>query len=259
MAWRHFLNRSLEQIRDETARVLRASPVDPNYSSKVMPLVSIRKEGDLRNWAIGSDSDIGGLSRATLETYPEDSPDAGKGRFFGSLSSKVLPQMKLAGSKVDRSGYAGIRSKSRPTIFGIQTWDTSTYTFLKVRVKPSPDEGMRYFVNIQTDGPVQSDLFQHRLWLGEPGKWQDVLVPFSDFTLTNTGALSETQIEMFREKVRTVGISVLGPGEGPFELGIESFECVNVEDKESDLLLDDSRKKTLAAQQIAYVMAKERQ
>lgn len=48
---------------------------------------------------------------------------------------------------------------------------------------------------------VQSDLFQHRLWLGDPGKWQDVLVPFSDFTLTNTGEVAEKQIEMFREKV----------------------------------------------------------
>lgn len=64
---------------------------------------------------------------------------------------------------------------------------------------------------------------------------------------------------MFREKVRTVGISVLGPGEGPFELGIESFECVNVEEKESDLLLDESRRKALESQQIAYVMAKEKQ
>lgn len=85
--------------------------MEPNLNSKVLPLISIRKPEDLRSWAIGSDSDIGGLSRATLETYPENSPDAGRGRFYGSLSSKVLPNMKLGGSKVDRSGYAGIRSK----------------------------------------------------------------------------------------------------------------------------------------------------
>lgn len=51
---------------------------------------------------------------------------------------------------------------------------------------------------------VRSDLFQHRLWLGEPGKWQDVLVPFQDFTLTNSGTLSDSQIEMMREKVSTM-------------------------------------------------------
>lgn len=38
--------------------------------------------------------------------------------------------------------------------------------------------GPKYFVNIQTDGPVTSDLFQHRLWLGEEegGEWQTVVV-----------------------------------------------------------------------------------
>ena len=70
--------------------------------------------------------------------------------------------------------------------------------------------------------------------------------------------MSETQIEMYREKVRTVGISVLGPGEGPFELGIESFDCVNVEGREeADYLLDENRKKQLAAADMAYVMSKE--
>lgn len=90
---------------------------------------------------------------------------------------------------------------------------------------------MRYFVNIQTDGPVRSDLFQHRLWLPPapplpanapidtpelPHEWTNVLIPFADFTLTNSGDLSQVQIEMLRTKVRTVGISVLGPGEGRY-------------------------------------------
>ena len=60
-------------------------------------------------------------------------------------------------------------------------------------------------------------------------------------------------------QVRTVGISVLGPGEGPFELGIESFECVNVEARDADALLGNARK-TLAQepQAIAYVMSQGR-
>ena len=59
-------------------------------------------------------------------------------------------------------------------------------------------------------------------------------------------------------QVRTVGISVLGPGEGPFELGIESFECVNIEDREADMLLETGRKRALQEPDIAYVMSKER-
>lgn len=76
-----------------------------------MHLASIRTTNDLKDWAIGSDSDIGGFSQAKLEIYPENSPDAGKGRFIGSLSSRVKPGMKLGASKVDRSGYAGMRTR----------------------------------------------------------------------------------------------------------------------------------------------------
>lgn len=83
---------------------------------------------------------------------------------------------------------------------------------------------MRYFINIQTDGPVQSDLFQHRLWLPNPSspeaphEFTDILIPFSDFTLTNSGDLSEIQIEMLRSRIRTVGVSVLGPKIGRYVL-----------------------------------------
>lgn len=80
----------------------------------------------------------------------------------------------------------------------------------------------------------------------------------SDFTLTNTGTLSETQIEMFREKVRTIGISVLGPGEGDFELGLQSFECVNVQGEERDELEEGRRKQMLesGAGEMAYLMSR---
>jgi NADH dehydrogenase [ubiquinone] 1 alpha subcomplex assembly factor 1 len=38
--------------------------------------------------------------------------------------------------------------------------------------------GPKFFVNVQTDGPVTSDLFQHRLYLDESkgNAWQDVVV-----------------------------------------------------------------------------------
>ena len=91
--------------------VMRASPLDPNVNRNMLTMASIRNAEDLKEWAIGSDSDIGGMSSASLETYPDGSVDAGKGRFRGVLSSKVQPGMKLGGSKVDRSGYAGIRTK----------------------------------------------------------------------------------------------------------------------------------------------------
>ncbi|PWN53825.1 NADH:ubiquinone oxidoreductase complex I intermediate-associated protein 30 [Violaceomyces palustris] len=71
--------------------------------------------------------------------------------------------------------------------------------------------GPKFYVNIQTDGPVTSDLYQHRLFFDENkgSEWQTVLIPFDDFILTNTGQVSPSQVSMMREKIRTVGISVI--------------------------------------------------
>ena len=41
------------------------------------------------------------------------------------------------------------------------------------------------------------------------------------------------QVQMYRERIRTVGVSLLGGNsgvEGPYELGIDSISAVNVED-----------------------------
>ena len=41
------------------------------------------------------------------------------------------------------------------------------------------------------------------------------------------------QVQMYRERVRTIGISLLGGNsgvEGPYELGIDSIRAVNIED-----------------------------
>lgn len=68
--------------------------------------------------------------------------------------------------------------------------------------------------------------------------------------------MSEAQIEMYREKVRTIGISVLGPGEGPFELGVESFDCVNLEKGDEEELLAGRERGLLGAGgEVAYVMS----
>lgn len=87
---------------------------------------------------------------------------------------------------------------------------------------PTPS---RFYVNLQTDGANPKSLYQHRLWLHHDvgTDWQSILVPFDDFTLTAQGNVVENQIGMFRNRVRTIGISVLGPGEGPFDLRIAAF------------------------------------
>ena len=58
-------------------------------------------------------------------------------------------------------------------------------------------------------------------------------IPFKDFVLTNAGELVPHQVQMYRERIRTVGISLLGGNsgvEGRYELGIDSISAVNIED-----------------------------
>lgn len=58
-------------------------------------------------------------------------------------------------------------------------------------------------------------------------------IPFENFILTNTGELVQHQITMFRQRIRTVGISMLGGNSGvsgPYDLGIHSIRAVNEED-----------------------------
>lgn len=134
--------------------------------------------------------------------------------------------------------------------------DVSNHQFLalRLRAKGHPRTHNSFYVNIQTDGPITSDLWQHRLFFHrEDGKWEDVFVSlksllrtarfsplptepqisFDNFVLTNSGEISQDQIKMYREKIRTIGISILGGNsgvQGAYELGIDSIRAVNEED-----------------------------
>ncbi len=75
-------------------------------------------------------------------------------------------------------------------------------------------------------------------------------IPFRDFVLTNAGELVPHQVQMYRERVRTVGISLLGGNsgvEGPYELGIDSIQAVNVEDVTDTSALGEWSIRSLAA------------
>ncbi|KAG0223750.1 hypothetical protein BGW42_005703 [Actinomortierella wolfii] len=185
-------------------------------------MASLRSQEDLKDWLVGCDRDIGGFSEAHIEISKE-----GKGRFYGNLSLD-LP----SNEGVEKSGYAGIRTKTKPgSLFGTPVWDTLQYEFLQLKVK---GDNRKYFVNIQTDGVVPTDLYQHRLFLKTPGEWETVLIPFKEFILTNQGFIQEEQIEMFRERVKSVGISIIDRTPGPFELHIESINAVNADDPNED-------------------------
>jgi NADH dehydrogenase [ubiquinone] 1 alpha subcomplex assembly factor 1 len=121
------------------------------------------------------------------------------------------------------------------------------YLALRVRLGGHPRTHHSYFVNLQTEGPITPDLWQHRLYFGRTdGGWEKLYVswsvdavlsyngvaqiPLENFVLTNAGEPSGHQMTMCREKVRSVGISLLGgnsDGHGRYELGIDYISAVN--------------------------------
>ncbi|KAF8624534.1 hypothetical protein AX15_005843 [Amanita polypyramis BW_CC] len=192
---------------------------------------------DIRQFATGCDADIGGTSTVhlDLDESPRNNASIGReatGVFWGDMRLGVRSGLE---GKI-RGGYAGFRNKSRPTLFGNLTEDVSNHRYLALRLRLAGDLTTHnsYFVNIQTDGPISTDLWQHRLYFQRhDDAWEDIFIPFDNFVRTNSGEVSEAQIKMYKEKIRSIGISLLGGNSGSagkYELGIDSIRIVNDED-----------------------------
>lgn len=70
----------------------------------------------------------------------------------------------------------------RTTLFGEITEDVSNHEYLALRVRAlgHPRTRNSYFVNLQTDGPITTDLWQHRLFFRrDDGGWEDIFVSAS--------------------------------------------------------------------------------
>ncbi|KAI5122545.1 hypothetical protein M0805_005272 [Coniferiporia weirii] len=228
---------SSQLLRDNTSRAVRMDGLnEPNRAP--MPLLSFNSRVDLQNYSLGVDRDIGGSSTARLDFVPEDPNDPngkGKGRFWGDMCLGVRSDLQ---GKI-RGGYAGFRSKSRPTLFGELTDDISNHEYLalRLRIGGHPRTHNAYFVNLQTDSPISGELWQHRLYFRKKdGSWEDIFIPFSAFALTSYGELATghaSNVRLEEERIRWLGISLLGGNagvEGPFELGLNSIQAVNQED-----------------------------
>ena len=168
-----------------------------------------------------SDSDIGGFSTAYLSQVPASASEPAHIRFHGNISID-LPRNR---PQVQRSGYAAWRNRDRgPTLFGKSLWDVDPYAYLALRVK---SDGRKYFVNVQTESVVYTDIHQHRLYTRMPGQWETVAIKWTDFVRTNHGEVVEPQNEMLTQKVRTLGIGLTDRIPGPFNLRIGGLWATN--------------------------------
>jgi NADH dehydrogenase [ubiquinone] 1 alpha subcomplex assembly factor 1 len=161
-----------------------------------------------------SDGDLGGFSTVNLDYIEATHSEPAHAKWHGSISLDLPPD----NMEMQRSGFAGWRTRDRGwSLFGKSLWDLDPFGYLALRIK---SDGRKYFVNLQTESIVPTDLHQHRLYSQRPGTWETVLIGLDDFVRTNHGIVVEPQSEMLRGKVTSVGISSTDRIPGPYELCI---------------------------------------
>ena len=189
--------------------------------TKPLHLLDFSDSSSIESCLCRSDTSIGGFSKASFEYMPARLSEPSHARFYGNISID-LPRSK---PEIQQTGYAMWRSKDRPsTLFGKSLWNVDSYIFLAMRVK---SDGRKYFVNVQTESIVYSDIHQHRLYTKRPGEWETVLIKWSDFVRTNHGQAVEPQTEMLTQKVRTIGIGLIDRLPGPFDLAVSKLWATN--------------------------------
>ncbi|EME38622.1 hypothetical protein DOTSEDRAFT_75402 [Dothistroma septosporum NZE10] len=239
-----FWRRSLDEFRRQATIAVKMEGL--HRPTKPFPIIKFDADDSIERCKIMCDSDMGGFSKAGLTHVPGsahqeriEGPKEGEvgveggeivsaeGRepahalFKGSISTE-LPSNK---PNIQRSGYAAWRTRDRGvSLFGKLLWDIDPYAYLALRIK---SDGRKYFVNIQTESIVPTDLHQHLLPSYTPGQWETVTIPFSAFVRTNFGMVVEPQKDMMRQKVRSVGIGLIDRVSGPFELRIADVYATN--------------------------------
>lgn len=234
-----FWRRSLDEFRRQAGIAVKMEGI--HRPMKPFPLIKFDQEETINRCKIMCDSDMGGFSKASLtyvpgEKHVEESSESGNPEersvitsqgepahalFKGSISTELPPNKP----NIQRSGYAAWRTRDRGvSLFGKLLWDIDPYAYLALRLK---SDGRKYFVNIQTESIVPTDLHQHLLPATSPGEWETVTIPFSAFVRTNYGMVVEPQKEMLRQKVKSVGIGLIDRVTGPFELRIADVYATN--------------------------------
>ena len=188
-----------------------------------------------------SDQELGGFSTVNLDIIKEEGglkqlegevkdsdnnsqniPQRQFGRFHGVLNLDLPPSRQ----DVVQSGHAMFRTRDiKPSIFHpftseFMNWERCNNMILSLR-----GDRRKYFINIQADTPLITDLYQHRLFLKTPGQWETVVVPLSDFILTNWGIIQQ-QEPLDLSHVRTVGIGLIDKQYGPYCLDIEWIKVI---------------------------------
>lgn len=192
-------------------------------------LVDFTRPNEMAKMLVRCDQELGGYSTASLDLIEDDKESPVSFARFQGVLNLDLPKKR---PDVVQSGYAMFRTQDKPApsllsklIEGIEqgSWDISSSSHLLLKVR---GDRRKYFINIQSESALPTDIYQHRLFLKSPGKWETVAVPLKDFILTNWGVIQE-QRTMTKESVKTVGIGLIDKQYGPYQLDIEKIEAID--------------------------------
>lgn len=249
-----YLTRSLQAAVSETHKTIRMSSLtyidEPKPPRAPKALLTFNTQEDVEGMYCACDQAIGGQSTVHIEldksTSRPDQPHTRAGeepiavskptaKFWGDMSLKIRPDYERMGV---RSGYAFFRNEHRNHLFGVTTEDLSNHEFLalRVRIGGHPRTRNSYFVNLQLSSDNR-EVWQHPLYFRrEDGGWEDVVIPFCDFSMREWGEDGGYTTNMRRSRratLRSVGVGILGGNtgvEGRYELGIDSICALNAED-----------------------------
>ncbi|KAI4715708.1 hypothetical protein E4T48_08121 [Aureobasidium sp. EXF-10727] len=214
-----FWKRSLLELSRLSSIALKAEAI--NRPDKPFPLITFNQPDTPELCKVMSDEDMGGFSKVHFDFVPAHAQDPPHIRFHGTISNELPADRPM----IQRSGYAAWRTRDMGrNLFGKGLWDLDSYSYIALKVK---SDARKYFVNVQTESIVPTDLHQHRLYAQKPGDWETVIVPISEFVRTNHGMVVEPQSDMMRQKVRSIGIGLIDRVPGPFDLCIAEIYATN--------------------------------
>jgi len=236
-----FWRRSMDEFKRQANIAVRLEGL--SKPTRPFPMLDFAQEEGINRCKVMSDKDMGGFTKASLtwqrgdgrssplgqetrsggstEGLTESTGEPAHALFKGSISTELPPNRP----EIQRSGYAAFRTRDRgASLFGKLLHDIDPYSYLALRIK---SDNRKYFVNIQTESIVPTDLHQHLLPSYTHGEWETVVIPLSAFVRTNYGMVVEPQREMLRQKVRSVGIGLIDRVSGPFELRVSGIWATN--------------------------------
>ena len=144
------------------------------------------------HWEAIDDHIMGGCS----QSKPEQIDNIGL-RFSGRVSLE------------NNGGFASIRSDSA-------NYDLGQYSGLKLRLR---GDGKSYKLSLRTDLFFDGISYQ-ATFTTEQDTWQELYLPFEDFTATHHGVKLSTVAPMDTTKIESFGLFIADGQEGSFQLEI---------------------------------------